>query len=64
MIKTQRHKDPVQRIINYTVNTDKYSVENINRMQQFIKINDKYRKHKFGDIFPFLDYVLETSCKI
>ena len=63
MLKTTMHRDPVQRIINYTVNTDKYSVENIKRMRQFISINDKYRRHKFGDIFPFLDFVLETECK-
>jgi hypothetical protein len=64
MIDTTMHRDPVQRIISYTKNTNKYSVENMNKMRQFISINDKYRKHKFGDVFPFLDYVLETSCKI
>jgi len=64
MIRTKYHKDPVQRIINYTLNTDKYSVENIQRMKQFIAINDKYRKHKFNTIFPLLDLILETECKI
>ena len=64
MIRTKYHKDPVQRIINYTLNTDKYSVENIQRMKQFIAINDKYRKHKFSTIFPLLDLILETECKI
>jgi len=58
------HRDPVQRIINYTVNTDKYSVENIKRMKQFIDINDKYRKLKFSEVFPALNYILETECKI
>jgi|TARA_R100000030_G_scaffold24373_1_gene17648 organic radical activating enzyme len=62
-LETTMHKDPVQRIINYTQNTNKYSAENINRMKQFIAINDKYRKHKFADIFPTLNYVLEDVCK-
>ena len=63
-IRTQQHKDPIQRIIGYTENTNKYSVENITRMKQFISTNDRYRKHQFKDIFPFLNYVLEVTCKI
>jgi sulfatase maturation enzyme AslB (radical SAM superfamily) len=51
-IKTTLHKDAVQRIINYTVNTDKYNTSNIDKMKQFILINDKYRKYKFENIFP------------
>jgi sulfatase maturation enzyme AslB (radical SAM superfamily) len=62
-LETTMHKDPVQRIINYTQNTNKYSVENINRMKQFIAINDKYRRYKFADIFPTLNYILEDVCK-
>jgi sulfatase maturation enzyme AslB (radical SAM superfamily) len=62
-LETTMHKDPVQRIINYTQNTHKYSVENINRMKQFIAINDKYRRYKFADIFPTLNYILEDVCK-
>ena len=62
-LDTTMHRDPVQRIINYTQNTNKYSVENINRMKQFIAINDRYRKYKFADIFPTLNYILEDVCK-
>jgi sulfatase maturation enzyme AslB (radical SAM superfamily) len=62
-IETVRHRDPVQRIINYTQNTNKYSVENLQRMKQFIDINDRYRKYKFADVFPKLNYILEESCK-
>ena len=57
------HRDPVQRIINYTQNTNKYSAENINRMKQFISINDRYRKYKFADVFPLLNYILEDVCE-
>jgi sulfatase maturation enzyme AslB (radical SAM superfamily) len=62
-IKTLMHKDPVQRIINYTLNSNKYSVENMKRMKQFIDINDRYRKYKFKNIFPKLNQVLEIECK-
>ncbi len=62
-LETTLHKDPVQRIINYTQNTNKYSVENLKRMKQFISINDRYRKYKFADIFPLLNDILETECK-
>jgi sulfatase maturation enzyme AslB (radical SAM superfamily) len=62
-LETTLHKDPVQRIINYTQNTHKYSEENITRMKQFIAINDKYRQYKFADIFPTLNYILEDVCK-
>ena len=63
LINTRLHKDPVQRIINYTQNTNKYSVENIKRMKQFISVNDRYRKYQFADIFPLLDYILDEECK-
>ena len=62
-IQTVMHKDPVQRIINYTLNSNKYSKENMKRMQQFIDINDRYRKYKFGAVFPRLSQVLEIECK-
>ena len=62
-LETTTHRDPVQRIINYTQNTHKYSEENINRMRQFISINDRYRKYKFADVFPTLNYILEEVCK-
>jgi len=62
-IKTMRHNDAIQRIINYTLNSNKYSKENIKRMQQFIDINDKYRKYKFDAVFPRLSQVLEIECK-
>lgn len=62
-LDTVQHKDPVQRIINYTQNTHKYSEENIERMRQFISINDRYRKYKFADVFPTLNYILEEVCK-
>lgn len=62
-LETKLHKDPIQRIINYTQNTHKYSEENITRMKQFIAINDKYRRYKFADIFPTLNYILEDVCK-
>lgn len=62
-IQTVYHRDAVQRIINYTLNTDKYSKENMKRMQQFIDINDRYRKYKFERIFPRLSQVLEIECK-
>ena len=61
MLDTKLHKDAVQRIINYTQNTNKYSVENLERMKQFISINDRYRKYKFADIFPLLNDILETE---
>lgn len=62
-IKTLRHRDPVDRIINYTSNTNKFSNENLTRMKQFIDINDKYRKYKFDKIFPSFYQVLEHRCK-
>lgn len=62
-IQTVRHMDPVQRIINYTLNSNKYSKENMKRMQQFIDINDRYRKYKFDNLFPRLSQVLEIECK-
>lgn len=63
-IKSKEHKSPVSRIINYTVNTNKYSVENLNRMKQFIEINDSFRKYKFNEVFPLLNNFLEQECKI
>lgn len=63
-INSKEHKNPVSRIINYTVNTDKYSVENLNRMKQFIEINDSFRKYKFNEVFPLLNNFLEQECKI
>ena len=62
-LETNLHADAVQRIINYTQNTNKYSAENIIRMKQVIAINDKYRRYKFADIFPTLNYILEDVCK-
>ena len=64
MINSRLHNDAVQRIINYTVNTNKYSIDNIHRMKQFISINDKYRKYQFKDIFPGLNDILEQECTI
>jgi len=58
-LNTLRHKDAVERIINYTLNTDKYSEEHLTKMKQFISINDKYRKFKFNDIFPEFKDVLD-----
>ena len=63
-IETIHHQDALERIINYTVNTDKYSVEQLHRMNQFIKINDRHRKYTFADIFPYLNQILEKECKI
>jgi hypothetical protein len=62
-INTIRHQDPVQRIINYTLNSNKYSKENMKRMEQFININDKYRKYSFANLFPRLNQVLEIECR-
>ena len=57
------YKNATQSIINYTMNTDKYSKERMNKMVYYISILDKYRKHKFKDIFPELDFIIqhETS---
>ena len=57
------YKNATQSIINYTINTDKYSKERMNKMVYYISILDKYRKHKFKDIFPELDFIIqhETS---
>jgi len=63
-IKTVHHRDPVSRIINYTVNTNKYSIENLQRMKQFININDRHRRFAFSEAFPELNSVLEQECKI
>ena len=56
-------KGAIQSIINYTQNTDKYSKENLGKMSYYIGMLDKYRKHKFKDIFPELDFIIqhETS---
>jgi sulfatase maturation enzyme AslB (radical SAM superfamily) len=62
-IQTVKHADPVQRIINYTLNSNKYSKENMKRMYQFISINDKYRRYKFESVFPRLNQVLEIECR-
>ena len=63
-IETQHHSDAIERIINYTVNSDKYSAKQMYRMKEFIEINDKHRKYKFADVFPELNLILETECKI
>ena len=60
-LTTLRHQDAVSRIINYTVNTDKYNKSNIDKMKQFISINDKYRKYKFENIFPEFKEALEPQ---
>lgn len=62
-IVSPRHNDAVQRIINYTLNTNKYSEENMKRMQQFIDVNDRYRKYQFKNMFPRLSQVLEIECR-
>lgn len=62
-IETVRHLDAVQRIINYTLNTNKYSVENLQRMKTFIEINDRYRKYSFEKLFPRLNQILEIECR-
>lgn len=63
-IHTIKHRDAVSRIKNYTLNSNKYSKENMQRMKQFVDITDKYRKIKFEDVFPKLGQVLEKECKI
>lgn len=62
-INTVHHRDPVSRIVNYTVNTNKYSVENLQKMKQFVEINDRYRRRTFGETFPELNSILEQECK-
>lgn len=63
-IDTTKHAEPVSRIINYTLNTNKYSIENLKRMKQFIDINDRYRRFKFNETFPKLNSILDKECKI
>ena len=63
-ISTDRHQDALDRIINYALNTDKYSAEQMKRMKQFIEINDRHRKYRFADIFPYLNQILEEECRI
>lgn len=63
-IKTQQHQNALDRIINYALNTDKYSVEQMKKMKQFIEINDRHRKFNFAGIFPYLNQILEEECKI
>jgi len=63
-IDTKVHKDPVSRIINYTLNTNKYNKENLKRMKQFIEITDNFRKYKFNETFPDLKMILDNECKI
>ena len=53
------YQGAIQSIINYTQNTDKYSKENIEKMSYYINMLDKYRKHKFKDIFPELDFIIQ-----
>jgi organic radical activating enzyme len=62
-IVSPRHNDAVQRIINYTLNSNKYSKENMKRMRDFIDINDRYRRYKFENMFPRLNQVLEIECR-
>jgi len=62
-IKTNVHKDSVSQMINYTLNTNKYSVENLKRMKQFIEITDTFRKYKFNEAFPDLKLILDSECK-
>lgn len=63
-IKTVNHFASVYKIINYTLNTNKYSGENLNRMKKFIEINDSFRKYKFKELFPYLNSIMEKECKI
>ncbi len=63
-LNTERHQDALDRIINYALNTDKYSAEQMKRMKQFIEINDRHRKYNFADIFPYLNQILEEECRI
>jgi len=58
------YQNSINQIINYTLNTDKYNVENLNRMKTFIEINDTVRKFKFGETFPELKKILDNECKI
>ena len=53
------YKNATQSIINYTMNTNKYSKERLDKMVYYISILDKYRKHKFKDIFPELDFIIQ-----
>lgn len=53
------YQGAIQSIINYTQNTDKYSKENLEKMSYYIGMLDKYRKHKFKDIFPELDFIIQ-----
>jgi len=62
-IKTSKHSDSVSRIISYTNNTNKYSVENLKRMKQFIEITDSFRKYKFDETFLDLKSILDNECK-
>ncbi len=62
-IKTNVHKDSVLQMINYTLNTNKYSAENLKRMKQFIEITDTFRKYKFNEAFPDLKLILDSECK-
>ena len=63
-IHTGTHKDAIERIINYTHNSDKYSKQILQRMKTFIEINEKYRKLQFSNIFPYLNEILGEECKI
>jgi len=57
-IKTTNYKYAIERMIEYTEQTDKFSPDAIERMKEFININDKYRKYKFRNIFPEFKEVL------
>lgn len=57
-IKTRFHKDPIDRIRNYLTNTNKYSVEKIEQMKEYISVIDNHRKYKFKDSLPKLHEIL------
>lgn len=58
-INTVRHKDAIDRIRNYLINTNKYSAEKIEQMKEYISVIDKHRKYKFKDSLPKLQEILE-----
>jgi len=62
-IYTKRHSNSIERIINY-LHDSIYDKKKITKMKEFIAINDKYRKIKFKDIFPYFHQIIEKECKI
>lgn len=57
-IKSVNYKYAINKMIEYTEHSDKYSDSALERMKQFIQINDKYRKYKFVNVFPEFKQIL------